>query len=164
MPAHSEDAGKIIREQAYAAGKMMDSSGWNGLLVRKITPSDIDLCFDGNGKILKCDFSRTCDNWDDLGRWLKGQRTLYWNDIRYSPHAAALCKHSVKPELGRRIDTLRDVDSFQIMLWDFEPVLSPVYQGWQLWQRFVQRWVNEPDGPLILRRSILGASVNRRTT
>ena len=82
MPAHSDMAGRVILEQAYAASKMLDNSGWNGLLRRRITPSDIDhppvgLCFDNNGAVLFADFSINCDNWSLLGRTLRGQRWLY---------------------------------------------------------------------------------------
>ena len=157
MPAHSGTAGSIILEQAYALGKMFDNSGWNGLLRNKGTPSDIDLCFDNNGSIIFADLSKTCDSWQQLGNALKGQRWLYESLIKCGPHCAVLCKHSVAPEMGRQIDTLRDVDSFQVMVWDFGPVLSPVYDGTR-WQAFVIMWMNQPDGPTKIRRHILGAS------
>ena len=32
MPAHSETAGSVILQEAFALSKMHDSSGWNGLL------------------------------------------------------------------------------------------------------------------------------------
>jgi hypothetical protein len=158
MPAHSETAGSIILEEAYALSKMFDSSGWNGLLPNKITPSDVDLCFDNNGSIIFADFSNNCDNWDRLDKKLKGQRWLYESLIRHGPHCAVLCKHSVAPEMGRKIDTLRDVERFQIMIWDFEPVLSPIYSG-EFWQHFVIAWMKTSDGPLKIRRQILGGSV-----
>jgi hypothetical protein len=157
MPAHSSTAGRIIREEAYALSKMLDSSGWNGLLRQKITPSDIDLMFDNDGSVLYVDFSITYDNWNDLGQALKGQRRAYESNIRYGPHCAAVCKHSVTPEMGRRIDTFRDVDRFQAMIWDFEPVLSPIFDG-ALWSTFVKVWVNERKGPLRIRRSVLAPS------
>jgi hypothetical protein len=111
MPAHSDSAGKIILEQAYATSKMLDSSGWNGLLRSKITPSDVDhppvgLCFYNNGAILFADFSVNCDDWGKLRRTLKGQRWLYESIIRHGPHCAVLCKHNVRPEMCRPIDTL----------------------------------------------------------
>jgi hypothetical protein len=160
MPAHNSTAGSIILEQAYAASKMLDNSGWNGLLRNKITPSDIDhpavpLCFDNRGAVMFVDFSINCESWEALGRRLKGQRWLYENIIRWGPHCAVVCKHSVTPEMRRHIDTLRDVERFQVMVWDFEPVLSPTYEG-SYWQRFVIAWVNETDGPLRFRRRLLG--------
>ena len=64
MPAHSETAGSVILQEAFALSKMHDSSGWNGLLRGKIIPSDIDLCFDNNGSIVFTDFSNNCEHWD----------------------------------------------------------------------------------------------------
>jgi len=154
MPSNSEALrpGSIIVEEAYALGKMMESNGWSGLLRNGITPSDVDLVFDNNGKILFCDFSIKYDDWE---RAICGQRWLYESFIKSAPHCAVLCKHSVKPDLFRKIDTLRDVERFQAMVWDFERVLSPIFDG-AYWQRFVTMWVNEVDGPLKIRRHILG--------
>ncbi len=164
MPAHSDRAGAIIPElaEAYALGKMLDNSGWNGILVRHITPSDIDLpdiplCFDNNGAVILADLSSSYTQWD-APRTLVGQRRLYNALIRTGPHCAVLCKHNVKPGFGRKIDTLRDIESFHVMVWDFEPVYSRVMDG-AYWQAFVMRWVNERDGPLRLRRTILGVNV-----
>jgi hypothetical protein len=150
-------------EAAYAAGKMLDNSGWNGLLRDRITPSDIDhpplgLCFDNNGAILFAEFSISCDSWEQMGRRLNGQRRLYRGVIGHGPHCAAICKHDVTPEMRRPIDTLRDVGRFQVMVWDFEPVLSAIYDG-AYWQSFVIKWVNERGGPLSIRRHVLGRSV-----
>jgi hypothetical protein len=160
MPAHGDGAGRVILEQAYAIGKMLDNSGWNGLLRDKITPSDIDhpaipLCFDNNGAVIFADLSINCDDWS---RALRGQRRLYESIIRNSPHCAVICRHNVPPEIGRQIDTLRDVDRFQVMVWDDGPVLSPTYDG-AYWQGFVTTWVNEPNGPQRIRRAFLGLSV-----
>lgn len=155
MPAHSGQAGRILIEAAYAAGKMLDCSGWNGLLRSNITPSDVDLCFDNNGAVLFADFSIACDSWTQIKSTLRGQRWLYESLIKSGPHCAVICKHSVQAE--RLIDTLKDVERFQVMVWDFEPVLSPVYSG-RVWQSFVCQWVNSPHGPLQLRRRVLGAS------
>jgi hypothetical protein len=163
MPEHSATAGSIILEKAYATSKMLDSSGWNGLLRHKSTPSDVDhppvgLCFDNNGRILFSDFSITCSSWDEVGRTLKGQRWLYESLIKYAPHCAVICRHHVTPAERRYIDTLRDVDQFQAMIWDFEPVLSPIYDGaW--WQSFVTIWMNESRGPLRIRRHLLGLKI-----
>jgi hypothetical protein len=160
MPAHSETAGRVILEEAYAASKMLDNSGWSALLRHRITPSDIDhppigLCFDNDGSVLFADFSINCDSWAQLARTLRGQRWLYESVIKHGPHCAVICKHAVTPEMHRHIDTLHDVDAFQVMVWDFEPVLSPIYDG-AYWQGFVTTWVNEPDGPLRIRRHLLG--------
>lgn len=158
MPAHSSTAGSIIREEAYCLGKVLESSGWNGLLRDKITPSDIDLIFDNRGSILFADFSIQCDRWEEVKAKLRGQYMAYEAAVAHGPHCAAICKHSVKPDLLRKIDTLRDVERFQVMVWDYGPVLSPVYDG-AYWQHFVTFWVNIPHGPQHLRRHILGLSV-----
>jgi hypothetical protein len=162
MPAHSQRAGELLPElaEAYALGKMLDHSGWNGLLRNNITPSDIDMpgvtfAFDNRGAIIFADLSRSYTGWD---RTLTGQRRLYEALAKWGPHCSVLCKHNITPQTGRKIDTLRDIEQFQVMVWDFVPVLSPIYNG-QWWQHFVLFWVNNSDGPMRIRRHILGASV-----
>ncbi|PWT72142.1 MAG: hypothetical protein C5B60_09950 [Chloroflexi bacterium] len=152
MPRHSATAGSIILPEAYALGKMMDSSGWNGLLRDGITPGDIDLCFDNQGFVLHCDFSSSYSRWEDA---LTGQRRNYQAAIRHAPHAAVLCKHSVTPEMHRKIDTVRDVDTFHVMVWDHGPIICPTVFKREYWQEFVVRWVNYPQGPHYLRRRVL---------
>jgi hypothetical protein len=159
MPKHSGSAGSIILPEAFALGKMMQSESWRGLLRDNIIPSDIDLpevplCFDNRGSIIFVDFSRSFNSWQTI---LGGQRQLYEALIRTGSHCAVLCKHDVAPEMGRYIDTLRDVDTFQVMFWDFEPVISPLYSG-AYWQHFVCKWVNNKRGPFEIRRRILGLS------
>ena len=163
MPAHSDNAGRIMLEEAYAASKMLDNSGWNGILRSGITPSDIDhpavgMVFDNRGAILLCDFSISSDSWEQIARTLKGQRWLYDSLINHTSNCAVLCKHSVSPDLKRPIDTLRDVERFHLMVWDFGMVLSNIYDG-AYWQAFVTRWVNDAEGPRRIRRTILGESV-----
>ena len=162
MPAHSDRAGELIPElaEAYALGKMLDHSGWNGLLRNHITPSDIDMpgvtfAFDNKGAIIFADLSRSYTSWD---KTLIGQRQLYEALAKYGPHCSVLCKHSVAPQTGKKINTLRDIEQFQVMVWDFEPVLSPIYDGaW--WQQFVILWVNNQTGPSKIRRHVLGVSI-----
>ena len=166
MPAHSERAGHIAFPENY--DMKVESSGWNGLLRNRITPSDVDhpavgLCFDNNGSIIFCDFSLTCDNWDALGLRLKGQRWLYESLIHYTSHCAIVCKHSITPDQKKYIDSLRDVERFQVMVWDFGVVCTPVIHGQEEWQNFVTKWVNEANGPQRIRRTILGHSVGMRT-
>lgn len=165
MPLHSDTAGSIIDEQAYALGKMLDNSSWNGLLTRHITPADIDipdipLVFDNDGAIIFADLSRTFDDWQTA---LPGQRWLYQSVIKGSRHCAALCKHSVRPEDRRLINTLTDVESFHIMVWDNEAVMSPLWPG-SRWQEFVTTWVNLQDGPQRIRRRIIEAAKARPPT
>lgn len=157
MPAYSRTAGSVILQEAFALGKMHESSGWRGLLRDGCIPSDIDLYFDNNGMIIFVDLSSSYDRWDSP-RTLTGQLRGYLSAIRCGPHCAALCKHSVTPEMNRKIDTLRDIETFQIMIWDFELVYSPIYDG-AYWQNFVIAWMNDPKGPLRIRRTILGQHV-----
>lgn len=159
MPVHSETAGSVILEEAYALGKMLDHSGWNGLLRDHITPADIDIpgvpmVFDNKGAIIFADLTRSYLSWDKV---LVGQWLLYEALAHHGPHCSILCKHSVTPQTGRKINTLLDVEQFQVMVWDFEPVLSPVYDGTR-WQHFVTLWVNKSYGPSKIRRHILGTS------
>jgi hypothetical protein len=57
---------------------------------------------------------------------LTGQRWLYESLIKGGPHCAVICRHNVRPEMACTIDTLRDVDTFQVMVWDFGRVTSPL--------------------------------------
>jgi hypothetical protein len=155
MVIEEKTPGTILVEKAYALGKMAESSSWYGLLRTGITPCDIDLCFDNNGKMIFGELSSHTDTWNDISY---GQRKVYEGAIAHQPHCAVLCKHSIKPEMDRAIDTRFDVEKFQVMLWDFEFVLSPTYDG-KYWETFVKWWVNFPLGPLELRRRILGGSV-----
>lgn len=172
MPSHSNRAGELLPElaEAYALGKMLDHSGWNGLLRDRITPSDIDIpgvpiFLDNNGAMIFADLTTSYQSWD---KTLIGQRRGYEALCQWGPHCSVLCRHSVKPGMGRKINTLRDVEQFQVMVWDFQAsrqargpssfVLSPVYSG-KWWQAFVQHWVNYPDGPMRIRRKLLGRSV-----
>lgn len=143
------ERGAIRTEDAYALGKMLDNSAWAGCLPRSITPSDMDLIFDNGGHIIFGEMSSTHTEWNSVDR---GQLILYENAIKDSPHCAALCKHSVRPEENRPIDTHTDVTGFQLMLHDYGFVFTPVYQGNQVWQNFVLDWFSEP---LNVRRKLI---------
>ena len=107
-------AGTIHSPEAFALGKMVDSSKWN--LPRGITPSDIDLVFDNAGDMLACELSRDTCVWSELP---KGQRLVYERFVMNggARNLAAICKHNVAPSFGRRIDTRNDVVRFQIMVY-----------------------------------------------
>lgn len=149
-------AGAIYSERAYALGKMLDHSSWYGTLTRKITPSDVDMLFDNAGKIMLCELSSAVSSWSEVQI---GQRWLYQSFIKDQPHCAVLCRHNVDPSSGRQINTRFDIQSFQVMVWEHEQVLSRVYDGNHYWQRVVELWVNHQDGPAKIRRSVLGYSV-----
>ena len=151
-------SGSIHSEHAYALGKMLDHSGWHGQLVRGITPSDVDMLFDNNGMIIVCELSSWARDWHELKR---GQRWVYEAFIKDRPFFAVLCKHSVKPQTGRQINTQSDIECFHVMAWDHGPVYSGIVEGNEAWRRLVRYWCNRSDGPLILRRKLLGADAAR---
>lgn len=131
----STSGGKILCEEAYAQGKMVNSEAWSDLLPRGITPSDADLIFDSNGKILMTELSRTKRRWRDIAR---GQFILYQNFIMAGRGdiVAALAKHSVH---GRAICSVSDIDSFQVMFLHqgmSSPALTSVIDG-DRWKEFV---------------------------
>jgi hypothetical protein len=144
--------GWIFAEDAYAQGKMLNHGGWNGVLPRRITPSDVDMVFDNAGKIIFIELSSSCSCWQEI---TPGQRLLYENAIKGGAHCACLCKHSVP--VSMQIDTRYDIDSFQIMVWDYGLVYSKIQPG-AYWQQFVSNWFGKVNGPLFMRRKILGAS------
>lgn len=124
--------GAIHSEQAYAQGKMLDNSKWD--LPRRITPSDVDLCFDDGGDVLVCELSRRHRDWMGIS---VGQRTLYKRIVfnGCGRIVAALCKHSV--HRTRQIDTRNDVDSYQLLLYKAgEMFTSDVMFDWA---HFVER-------------------------
>ena len=134
--------GSIISEQAYAQGKMLDHSEWHGLLPRGATPSDIDMLIANRKKMIFVEFSRNCDDWEQLNT---GQCWLYEDIVRNGAGKviAALLQHSVPTD--RTVRTISDVERFQIMY------LSPMSEikttrtfetehGF-CWRRFVEQWV-----------------------
>lgn len=112
--SNGHQRGNILVEQAYAQGKMLEHGGWNGLLPRHITPSDADFIFDNRGNVIFCELSSSCSRWRELSI---GQLLLY-KSLCYEPtqhhHLSILLSHSVPS--SRKIDTRRDIETFQIML------------------------------------------------
>ena len=132
--------GNIHSPEAYAQSKMLDHSGWYGKLPRGSRPSDIDfvavkMVFDNNGSMLWGELSRSASEWGQLDY---GQKWLYESAIKFSPHCAVLCFHNAP--LDRKIDTYRDVISFQPMVWDYDFVAGRVYDGVENWHKFVNGW------------------------
>lgn len=132
--------GEIMCEMAYAQGKMLNNSGWYGVLPRNITPSDIDMVIDNNGDCLFCEISRHNNEWTQLG---PGQLWLYKNMIDFSRSIAVLWKHSVPQD--EQIDTFTMCDSFQVMYGGqgegFH--LTKQFKGGR-WVDFVKAWFNDP--------------------
>lgn len=136
----STEPGKIRCEQAYAQGKMMDSSGWYGFLPRGITPSDVDLYFDNDGQFIFVEFSSHNILWEHLD---KGQRLGYWNLIRGTKHIAVLCRHCVPQDT--QINTRTDVIGFTVMYDCGGKMATQTYMGNGVWQNMVKKWFVNPD-------------------
>lgn len=146
------ERGAIRSTEAYALGKMLDHSGWQrgDKLVRLITPSDIDACWDNKGHVLFAEFSSQHSQWDQIAG---GQRWLYESCVKSGPHCAVLCKHSVSAAAGRPINSRDDIESFHPMIYDHGLVFGKVVETNEWWQRFVGMWF---DDPLQVRRKIFG--------
>ena len=132
------DPGSIRLEQAYALGKMLDNSSWwrdEPKLPRGSTPSDTDypmipLLFDNDGKILLCELSYDKAEWRELS---KGTRWKYESLVHHTHNFAVLCRHNVKAETGRLINTRYDVQSFQVMVWTLDmPTAARRQRQWSL--------------------------------
>lgn len=144
--------GSVRVEQAYAQGKMLDNSGWYGVLPRSITPSDIDLVFDNAGKQVLAELSSQNERWEEISR---GQRLLYENNIIGGGNIALLAKHNVPPDTT--INTYRDIVSFHAMLWDGGLITcESIFQGNETWREFIKKWFADP---IHLRRRLIGLSV-----
>ena len=159
-----EQRGAIHAEQAYALGKMLDHSSWqkgDRRLPRNITASDLDMpsvpmVFDNRGRMIFCELSRTRTAWSNLQF---GQRFLYENLLNGTPHCAVLCCHEIDAEQGRRIDSRHDITAFQMMVADVGGIATwKTIKGNNHWQDFVFSWMENEQGPLNVRRRILGAS------
>lgn len=102
----SVSGGKIICEQAYAQGKMLNSASWSGLLARGITPSDIDFVIEANGVCLLAEFSRDSTDLEGLSI---GQSIMYRRlAARPGQDVVCVCRHSVPWD--QQIDTRHDVE------------------------------------------------------
>lgn len=133
----SNSGGRIICEVAYAQGKMLDSSGWNGVLARGITPSDIDWFVESSGMYLFAEFSRECVSMDCLSR---GQELAYTRLARRANgDLVAICKHSVPTD--RRIDTMLDVEACGV---HFAAGTKSVLLCNDQWQQLVKKWAANP--------------------
>ncbi len=163
--------GSVFAEEAYAQGKMLDHSSWqrprdgDRPLPRSITPSDADMTvgeglfssipavFDNRGNILFCELSSHAREWKEIQ---PGQLRLYEGLLRGNPHCAVLCRHSVRPERKRKIDTRYDIESFHVRIFDHGFIELPVVDGNQEWQSLVLRWY---ENPVMMRRTIIAKYV-----
>lgn len=157
-PEHPERAGRIIHPEGYARSKRnLDHHGWY-LLLDAGTPGDIDFYYGNFGwrRGLYGELSNTYDCWQDLGRdrALKGQHISYQEHImRGGTCCSVLCVHKNK----KVIDTIEDIESFQIMVWDFacqQPVYSEVFKG-SRWKGFLLQWNDDQGGAQKIRQWLL---------
>ncbi len=140
--------GAVYNKPAYLLSKNLDHSGWGTLLPRKITPSDVDCVFDNYMAAILVELNSHLTQWVDLDT---GQTWTYQGLIhKHMKRVAVLATHSVRPEVKDFIDTVQDVESFQVMLWDDGFKVSEVFHGNDRWQKFVVGWY-APNGPEKLR-------------
>lgn len=133
----SRSGGSIMCREAYAQGKMLNHSGWSGLLARGITPSDIDFYVESSGCYLFAEFSRECVELDCLPR---GQHLAYTRlSRRPNGDAVAICRHSVPSD--REIDTKTDVEACTVY---FASGTKSVLLCNDQWQQLVTKWAADP--------------------
>jgi hypothetical protein len=133
----SQSGGAIMCVEAYAQGKMLNHSGWNGVLARGITPSDIDFYVESSGCYLFAEFSRDCVELDCLSR---GQQLAYTRLARRpNGDAVAICRHSVPRD--REIDTKTDVEACTVY---FLGGTKSVLLSNDQWQQLVTKWAANP--------------------
>lgn len=131
----SQSGGRIIVEQAYAQGKMLNHSGWS--LERGITPSDVDFVIEASGCFLFAEFSRDCDSLACLSR---GQQLMYRRLASKSEHdLVVVCSHSVPRD--QIIDSQADINSGTVYFDAGKRSLQIDNEGWQ-WM--VASWSKDP--------------------
>mgnify|MGYP003149216372 CR=1 FL=1 len=123
---------------------MLDHSKWS-CLPRGITPSDIDAVIANGAFFLHIEFSKTYCDWSSLPF---GQRKMYQDQVVTSKGDiwAVLAKHSVPSH--REIDTVCDVESFQVMFRGFDGqtsktnVINAGLNG-GVWKNFTINWFKD---------------------
>ena len=131
----------VVKHRARFA-QQIEHIGWDGVLPKKITPSDIDVVFDNMrlARVLFCEFSSVVSTW---GGKKAGQRYLYQQLLRTNNYknGCALCRHDVPVE--RNVNSFNDVVSFHVMrvsskgLVYFMPSETEPFPG-TLWVDFVK--------------------------
>lgn len=106
------EPGSIQLQEAYAQGKMLESTGWRDVLPRKCYPSDCDLWFADGQRFLLCEFAKRARSWLEVPN---AQRRCYEDALRAMSNGscAVLCCHSVPSD--RQVNTMVDLDHFQVM-------------------------------------------------
>lgn len=130
----------VVKHRARFA-QQVEHDGWCDVLPRNITPSDIDVVFDNmlRSRTLFCEFSSAVSLWSGKEN---GQRYLYQQLLKTNNYqnGCVLCHHNIP--VGKNVNSLRDVVSFQVMRADkgvvyFMPSESKSFQG-TLWIEFVK--------------------------
>lgn len=137
------ERGGIRNRQRYK--QEIDHTGWNKILPRKITPSDIDIVFDDKltNTIVFCDLKFSPDGSACLWRDVQyGQRLLYQRLVLTHPYVkrySVLLTHSVE-DCERDIDSVRDVLWFQVMELGLQtgPRIYPAEVG-HLWPEWIMK-------------------------
>jgi hypothetical protein len=131
--------GEIFSKEAYARGKLVESSGWSGKLPRGGTPSDIDLVFDNWGHILLVELNSRSALWSSCSI---GQRRLYESLVLAgNGWTWAVCCHWKQPDDTKYISSYDDVLAFQLMTLKRRSIVyHDVIEGASEWQRFVPFW------------------------
>ena len=148
----SNSGGRIMYEQAYAQGKMLDSSGWQGVLARGITPSDFDWFVESSGRYLVAEFTRGSPDIDGLSRGQAMAMRRFAN--RPTGDAVVVCRHSVPST--RAIDTKCDVEECTVY---FAMGSKSVLMCNEQWQELVIRWASNPADAARWLDSLHNASV-----
>lgn len=147
METKSNRKGSILVEQAYAQGKMLDSSGWFGVLPRGITPCDIDHVFDNNGHMIFLEITSQWRTWEEFKEHCFGQWSVYKSLVIFgqSRHVSVLWFHAIP--INVQINTFRDCESFSVMWMQCHDdrkrmTVSPAVGG-DKWPGFVKLWFSD---------------------
>ena len=134
-----ERRGEVRYPERFA--QQVEHAGWNGVLPRKITPSDIDVVFDNMlmARTLFCEFSSAVSLW---GCKPSGQRYLYQQLLKTNNYrnGSVLCYH--KTPVEKNVNSFADVISFHVMRANsgviyFMPSEAESFPG-TLWVDFVK--------------------------
>ena len=110
IDARRHSGGRILVEQAYAQGKMLQASAWSGDFPRGITPSDIDYVVESGGYFLFAEFNRGTGLFSEL---MGGQRYLYEKLWKISPRfLVAVVGHNAPRD--RPLCSKTDIESLEV--------------------------------------------------
>ncbi len=124
--------------EQYRAAKMLDHRGWNLILPRGITPSDVDAVVELGGKILMMEYKFGSPYWEDVPT---GQRIMYKTFVQLGKGdiVAVACRHR-QPDEKQLIDSIKDVLSFQPMVWTPDGIDILCWQPGEEWPNFIKTY------------------------